>query len=231
MNRQKIAVIGIGQFGISIAKALAQNGIEVMAIDSDQSVIEMVKDDVAYAVSLDATDKKALLSQDIDDYDTVVVAIGNDFEQELLCIVTLIEIGINRIIARARGDAQKRILEKVGIKEIFSPELEVGIIVAERLLNPNLVSYLQLPDGYKIAELIAPRNTIGRTLGDIDLRDRYKLSLITIKKQFHIEGEKSDAVEQHIAGVPDSKTILEELDNLVIFGKSKDIDRFVEINE
>jgi trk system potassium uptake protein TrkA len=231
MNRQKIAVIGIGQFGISIAKALAQNGIEVMAIDSDQSVIEMVKDDVAYAVSLDATDKKALLSQDIDDYDTVVVAIGNDFEQELLCIVTLIEIGIHRIIARARGDAQKRILEKVGIREIFSPELEVGIIVAERLLNPNLVSYLQLPDGYKIAELIAPRNTIGRTLGDIDLRDRYKLSLITIKKQFHIEGEKSDAVEQHIAGVPDSKTILEELDNLVIFGKSKDIDRFVEINE
>jgi len=230
MNRQKIAVIGIGQFGISIAKALAQNGIEVMAIDSDQSVIEMVKDDVAYAVCLDATDKKALLSQDIDDYDTVVVAIGNDFEQELLCIVTLIEIGINRIIARARGDAQKRILEKVGIKEIFSPELEVGIIVAERLLNPNLVSYLQLPDGYKIAELIAPRNTIGRTLGDIDLRDRYKLSLITIKKQFHIEGEKS-AVEQHISGVPDSKTILEELDNLVIFGKSKDIDRFVEINE
>ena len=231
MNKQKITVIGIGQFGISIARALAQNGVEVMAIDSDQSVIETISDEVAYAVCLDATDKKALLSQDINTYDTVVVAIGGDFEQELLCIVTLTEIGIKRIIARARGEAQKRILEKVGVKEIFSPEVEVGVIVAERLLNPNLVSYLQLPDGYKIVELISPRKIIGRTLGDIDLRDRYKLSLITIKKQFHIEGEKSDAVEQHISGVPDSKTILEDLDNLVIFGKSKDIDRFVEVNE
>jgi trk system potassium uptake protein len=231
MNRKKLAVIGIGQFGISIAKALAKNGVEVMAIDSDQSVIEAVSDDVAYAVCLDATDKKALLSQDINNFDTVVVAIGNDFEQELLCIVTLREIGIKRIIARARGEAQKIILEKLGIKEVFSPEVEVGIIVAERLLNPNLVSYLQLPDGYKIAELIAPRNTIGRTLGDIDLRDRYKLSLITIKKQFHVDGDTSDTLEQHVSGVPDSKTILEESDNLVIFGKSKDIDRFVEIND
>lgn len=230
MNRQKFAVIGIGQFGNSIARALTQNGVEVIAIDSDQEVIDAISEDVALSVCLDATDKKALLGQDIDTYDTVVVAIGSDFEQELLCIVTLTEIGIRRIIARARGDVQKRILEKVGIKEIFSPEVEVGIVVAERLLNPNLVSYLQLPDGYRIAELIAPTNTVGRTLGDIDLRDRYKLSLITIKKQFIVKGEKPDKVEQHISGVPDSKTIFESTDNLVIFGKSKDIDRFIEIN-
>jgi trk system potassium uptake protein TrkA len=231
MNRHKIAVIGLGQFGISIARALAQNGIETMAIDADQNVIETIADDVAYAVCLDATDKKALLSQDIDTYNTVVVAIGSDFEQELLCIVTLTEIGIKRIIARARGDAQKRILEKLGVEEIFSPEVEVGVIVAERLLNPNLVSYLQLPDGYKIVELITPRKLAGRTLGDIDLRDRYKLSLITIKKQFVVEDHEHKTLEQHITGVPDSKTIMEESDNLVIFGKSKDIDRFVEIND
>lgn len=231
MNKRKVTVIGLGQFGVSIARALAQNGVEVMAIDSDQSVIESISDDVAYAVCLDATDKKALLSQDIDTYETVVVAIGSDFEQELLCIVTLTEIGIKRIIARARGEAQKRILEKVGVKDIFSPEVEVGVIVAERLLNPNLVSYLQLPDGYKIVELIAPRKTVGRTLGDVDIRDRYKLSLITIKKQFTVAGDDTKTIEQHISGVPDSKTILEESDNLVIFGKSRDIDRFVEIND
>jgi trk system potassium uptake protein len=232
MNSQRFAVIGIGQFGKSIALALTQNEVEVIAIDSDQDVIDTISDEVALAVCLDATDKKALLSQDIDNYETVVVAIGSDFEQELLCIVTLMEIGIKRIIARARGDAQKRILEKVGIKEIFSPEVEVGVIVAERLLNPNLVSYLQLPDGYRIAELIAPKNTIGRSLGDINLRDRYKLSLITIKKQFKIKGlEDEDNMEQHISGVPDSKTILESSDNLVLFGKSKDIDRFMEIND
>ena len=231
MNKQKVTVIGIGQFGFSIARALAQNGVEVMAIDSDQNVIETIADDVSYAVCLDATDKKALLSQDINTYETVVVAIGSDFEQELLCIVTLTEIGIKRIIARARGEAQKRILEQIGVKDIFSPEVEVGVIVAERLLNPNLVSYLQLPDGYKIVELIPPRKIVGRTLGDIDLRDRYKLSLITIKKQFTVDDDENKSIEQHITGVPDSKTIMEESDNLVIFGKSKDIDRFIEIND
>jgi trk system potassium uptake protein TrkA len=231
MNRQKFAVIGIGQFGRAIAKALTSNGAEVMAIDADNGIIDAMTGEVAYAVCLDATDQKALLSQDIKDFGTVVVAIGGNFEQELLCIVTLMELGIKRIIARARGDAQHRILEKLGIKEIFSPENDVGIIVAERLLNPNLVSYLQLPDDYRIAELISPSGTIGRSLGDVDLRDRYRLSLVSIKKEMVVVKNGEETIEQHIAGVPDSKTIIEENDYLVVFGKSKDIDRFVEIND
>jgi len=231
MNRQKFVVIGIGLFGSAIARALTRNGAEVMAIDVEASRIESIKDEVAYAVCLDATDEKALLSQDIKDYSTVVVAIGGNFEQELLCIVTLLDLGIKRIIARARGVAQRLILEKMGISEIFSPENDVGIIVAERLLNPNLVSYLQLPDDYRIAELTAPKRIVGRTLGDIDLRDRYKLSLVTIKKETVVTENGEASVEQHLAGVPDSKTVVAEKDYLVVFGKNKDIDRFVEIND
>jgi trk system potassium uptake protein TrkA len=142
-----------------------------------------------------------------------------------------VELGIKRIIARAKGPAQRRILEKIGIKEIFSPEDEVGVIVAERLLNPNLISYLQLPDDYRIAELLAPKRSVGRTLGDIDLRDRYKLSLVTIKKETIIKENDEVRIEHHIAGVPDSKTVVEEKDCLVVFGKYKDIDRFIEIND
>ncbi|MBP6977993.1 MAG: TrkA family potassium uptake protein [Bacteroidales bacterium] len=231
MNRQKYAVIGIGQFGGAIARSLSKSGAEVMAIDIQGDLVESISDEVAYAVALDATDKKALLSQDIKDYHTVVVAIGGNFEQELLCIVTLMDLGIKRIIARARGAAQNRILMQLGIKEIFSPEDEVGIIVAERLLNPNLVSYLQLPDDYRIAELIAPKRCVGRTLDDIDLRDRYRLSLVTIKKEMIVKVDDEPVVEQHIAGVPDSKTVIDEKDFLVVFGKNKDIDRFIEIND
>jgi trk system potassium uptake protein TrkA len=141
------------------------------------------------------------------------------------------ELGIKRIIARARGAAQRRILEKIGIKEIFAPEDEVGVIVAERLLNPNLISYLQLPDNYRIVELKAPKGILGRSLGDIDLRDRYKLSLVTIKQEITTKNGEDINVEQHLSGVPDSKTIIEEKDYLVLFGKNKDIDRFIEIND
>lgn len=231
MQRQKFAVIGIGQFGRAIAIALTRHGAEVLAIDVNTERIDAISDEVSLAVALDATDKKALYSQDVQDFNTVVVAIGGDFEQELLCIVTLMELGIKRIIARARGPAQRRILEKIGIKEIFAPEDEVGVIVAERLLNPNLISYLQLPDNYRIVELKAPKGTIGRSLDDIDFRNRYKLSLVTTKQETTSNNGEGITVEQHTSGVPDSKTIITEKDYLVLFGKNKDIERFIEIND
>lgn len=140
MKGYKYAVIGLGLFGTAIAKKLAKKGAEVLAIDNNEDHIDEIKDEVAYAVCLDATDKKALKSQNIEDYDAVVVAIGENFEALLLCVVYLQELNIKRIIARANGIHQRKILEKIGIKEILSPEDEVGNVVAERLLNPNLLS-------------------------------------------------------------------------------------------
>ncbi|MFZ4548276.1 MAG: potassium channel family protein, partial [Bacteroidales bacterium] len=145
MTSNKYAVIGIGQFGKAIAKAISAKGYEVMAIDSNHDIIDSIGDDVAYAVSLDATDKRALQGQGIEDFDAVVVAIGSDFEKRLLCASILLDLKVKRIITRANGEAQRIILEKMGITEILSPEEEVGIIVAERMLNPNIMSYLQLP--------------------------------------------------------------------------------------
>jgi trk system potassium uptake protein TrkA len=141
------------------------------------------------------------------------------------------ELGVKRIIARAMGPNQKSILEKIGIEEILSPEDEVGIIVAERLINPNVLSYLQLPDNYRIAEIKTPRGIANRTLGDIDVRDNYKLSLITIKREFEIKKNDKIVFEQHIEGVPNSRTIVLNTDTLVVFGKNRDIDRFIEINQ
>lgn len=230
MAAEKFAVIGIGQFGTAIAKALSKRGSEVLAIDRNSEIIDAIADEVAYAVTMDATDKKALQSQEIQDYDGVVIAIGNEFEQLLLCAVNLMELKVKRIIARAMGTAQRLILEKLGIHEILSPEDEVGIIVAERLLNPNIISYLQLPDDYRIAELKTPTGIGNRTLGDIDLRDRYKLSLITIKREESYFRNGETVFEQHIEGVPDSKTVILPTDCLVVFGKQRDIERFIEVN-
>lgn len=227
----KYAVIGLGQFGRAIALALSKKGAEVLAIDSNEEVINTIADDVANAVFMDGIDSKALQAQNITDFDAVVVAIGQDFEQLLLCTVTLLELNVNRIIARAAGQNQRLILEKMGIREILSPEDEVGIIVAERLLNPSIVTFLQLPDNYRIAEMKTPRGIVNRTLESIDLRDRYKLSLISIKREFEVTHHSKTVIEQHIEGVPSSKTIIQASDTLVIFGKNNDIERFIEINK
>jgi len=231
MQNGKYAVIGLGQFGQAIAKALAKRGAEVLAIDSDADVVDDFADHVAYAVALDATDKKALVANDITDFDAVLVTIGQDFEQLMLCTVTLMELGVKRIITRAQGKTTRVILEKMGVTEILSPEDEVGVAVAERLVNPGLVSYLQLPDEYRVAEIITPRNVEGRRLDELDLRDNYNLSLITIKRiELGTDGSP-DKHKQHITGVPISSTVIEKNDYLIIFGKNKDIQRFIEINQ
>jgi trk system potassium uptake protein TrkA len=226
----KYAVIGLGQFGTAIARKLSERGAQVLALDNDSGHIDRIKDDVAYAVQLDSTDKKALLSQGVQDMDAVVVAIGENFEALLLTVAYLNELGVGRIIARANSPQQRMILEKMGLTEILSPEDEVGTVVAERLINPNILSFLQLPDDYEIVEVKAPKGILGRTIDEIGLRDKYKLTVITIKREFDEEEDGKIVKKCHVLGVPSSNTQVELTDTLMIFGRVRDIERFMDIN-
>lgn len=258
MPARKVAVIGMGQFGMAIAKSLSRRGAEVMVIDKDEHLIEEMADQVDFAVALDASDRKAIVSQGIMDFDAVVVAIGEDFEQLLLCTTLLLDLGIKQVVARARGSNQRTILEKIGVKEILLPEDEVGINVAERLINPGIVSFFKLPDDFGIIEIITPPAVIGRSLVDLDLRRRYELNLITIKRERkadpqdsgtqkkenkpkrekEIEDEEENTEpkpeekpKQHITGIPHGDTVIEENDALVLFGKKTSVERFIEVNQ
>ncbi len=183
MSQKKFVVIGIGRFGSVIAQTLMKRGAEVMVIDRNEEIINNIADDVSSAVALDATDKKALMSQNISDFDAAVVSIGDDFEQRLLCSSLLLDLGVKRIIARASGKNQRTILKKIGIQEILSPEDEVGMNVAERLINPSIMAYFELPDGYEVVEVLAPPDTVGRTMDDLGFLNRYSIILLTIKKR------------------------------------------------
>jgi len=234
-DMKKIAVIGAGHFGSAIATALSKKGAEVLIIDNNISVIQNIADDVAFAVCTDVTNKRALLAENILDYDVAIIAIGNDFVARLLCAANLLDIGVKRIISRSMGENQKIILEKMGITEFLSPEDEIGHIVADKLMNDNLITYLQLPDDYKVAELIVPESLVGQKVGDVSFRDNYKLSLITIRRTVEEPETKSknghsNGHKEQIVGVPDTNVLIEENDILVVFAKSKDIDFFVKAN-
>ena len=230
MSEQRYAVIGVGDFGSAVAKILSERGAEVFAIDSNESLINEIQDDVASAVSMDATDKKALQTQSIEDFDAVVVAIGENFEALLLCCVQLQELGVKRIIARAQGKQQKEILRKLGIEEVLSPEYEFAQSIAEKLLNPSLISFLELPDNYEIAELKAPKNVDGKTIAELGLRNKYSLNLITVKREYSVDRNGEREIEQHILGVPSSETVIYHTDTIVVFGLSSDVKKFIEIN-
>lgn len=230
MPNNQFAVIGLGQFGEAIARSLSKQGAEVMAIDIDQEKVDYIANDVAYAVALDATDKKALVSQNIQKFDAVVIAIGTDFEELLLCAVNLLELDIPRIIVRAKGRINRKILEKLGLKEIFSPEFEVGAVVAERLLHPTMFNSLNLPDDYIITEIKAPKSIIGQTIESIKFRESYSINLVTIKNEIEERQGRETIIRQHIKGIPDMNTVIEKNDSIVIFGTTKNIDKFIEIN-
>lgn len=227
----KFAVIGVGRYGATIARRLAERGAQVFAFDPDADKIEDIKDDVAFAVTLDATDLKSLRTQNLHEMDAAVVAIGENFEATVLSAVHLMDLGVKRVIARASGKHQRLILEKIGVKEILAPEDEVAFVVREKLINPNIVSFLQLPDNYEIAEIRAPKGCVGRTIDDVGFRNKYEMTLITIKRAYSITRNGQDFVEDHIIGVPKSDMVIKDQDTLVVFGTAKSVERFIDINE
>lgn len=231
MNYSKFAVIGVGRYGSTIARRLAEKGAQVFAFDPNEEKIENIKDEVAFAVTLDATDIRALKSQNLGELDAAVVAIGENFEATVLTCVHLLDMGVKRVIARASGDHQRLILEKIGVKEILTPENEVAYVVREKLLNPNIVSFLQLPDDHEIAEIKAPKGCAGRTIDHVGFRNKYEMTLITIKRKYELTKNGEDCTEEHIIGVPKSDMVIQEKDTLVVFGAAKSVERFIEINE
>lgn len=222
MQNNKFAVIGLGVFGSAIARKLSERGADVMAIDESEEKVEMIAPDVAFAVALDATNQQALEAQNIKDMDAVVVSIGSSFQMMLLCVFQLQEIGVKRIIARAQGPVQRKILSKMGVDHILSPELEVANNVAEQLTNPGVLMCVQLPDDYEIIEVEAPPKIVGRTLEDIGLRKKYNINLVTILRK--------DGDGHHIYGVTGPESKVGPGDIILVFGQVKDINRFIEIN-
>ncbi|MEQ9441012.1 MAG: TrkA family potassium uptake protein [Cyclobacteriaceae bacterium] len=224
----RFAVIGLGQLGTSIALTLAERGAEVIAIDHDMEKVDRIKDEVAYAVALDATDPKALQAQDVHQVEAAVVAIGEDFEALVLTTVVLQELKVKRIITRAANEQQRAILSKLGIEEILSPEKKIGESVAEMLLQPSIHSFLSLSDEYEIVEISAPKRTIGQTLAQLNLRKEFNLNLITIKRG----GTSIDTIDPaNFIGVPNADTEIHKDDVLFAMGTREDIQRFIECHQ
>lgn len=226
----RFAVIGLGRFGSKIARTLSNRGAEVLAIDSNESKTDSLRDDVAFAVTMDSTDIRTLQSQRIHEMDAVVVAIGENFEALLLTTAHLLDMKVKRVIARAATPQQRMILEKMGVQEILSPEDEVGILVAERLLHPSVMTFLQLPDGYEIAEIIPPRGVWNKSVGELKLRETYNLNLITLKRDYEVNKDGIITKEKHILGVPKSEMVIYETDTLILLGQEEFIEKFIEVN-
>jgi trk system potassium uptake protein TrkA len=229
MNK-KIAVIGLGNFGTYLATFLMQQGAEVLAIDSDMEKLNEVNEIVTQAVRLDSTEEKALRAQNLEEYDAVVVAMGDDFEASILTVSALQIVGVKRIIARATTEVNKRILSALGVNEIILPTEEAAVRVANNLMHTKVLDSLFMESDFSIVEVVAPEKFIGKSLQELDLINNFHLTVVTIKRRetkSTLLGLSEKEVEK-IVGIPRGSTKIQKDDILILFGSEKDLKKILE---
>jgi trk system potassium uptake protein TrkA len=208
-KRKEFVVFGIGKFGLSVAKTLADNGCQVMVVDSEQDRVAEIAEHVTYAVCADVTDADAMHSLGIKNFDGAVVAIGENLEASVLVTIIAKEMGIPFVLAKAQTELQAKVLKKVGADKIIFPEKESGIRIANNLVSDNFFDAIELSTKYSMMDLDVPADWVGKTLRELNLRATKKINIIGIKQNEEFEI------------TPDPDAPLKEDDILVVIGKNQ----------
>ncbi len=205
-----IAVIGLGLFGTSVAETLVQQGHYVLGIDINEQRVQEMGRLLNQCVTVGSTDENSLLALGIKEYDAVVVAIG-DIEANIMVVQTLQEIGVKRIMAKAVSHRHGRVLQRLGVAQVVFPEHDMGVRAAHSLSGDRIIDYIELSREYHIVEIQAPRQFVGKTLDEIDLRKHYRVTLIAIK------------TAQALLISPPADSVISTQSVLVLIGKNEDL--------
>lgn len=212
MGKQYV-VIGCGRFGQSVAIKLAELGSEVMAVDASAEIIQTLSEKVTYAVQADVTDENAIKALGIRNFDVAIITIGSDIQASILVTLMVKEMGIKQIIAKAQNASHAKVLYKIGANRVVFPEKEMGIKVAKSLVSSNVLELIDLAPDYSILEISMNDEWIGKSLVEINMRRRYSISVIAIRR-----GDEMD-----INVGPDQ--ILLKDDILVVIGHNNDLQK------
>ena len=214
---KSILLIGLGRFGKHIAVKLHELNHEVMAIDKNEERVDEVLPYVTNAQIGDSMKEEFLRSLGVGNYDVCIVAIGNDFQGSLETTSLLKELGAKKVVARvgsrAARDVQAKFLLRNGADEIVYPEKQLANWTAIRYTSDHIFDYIELDEEHAIFEIEVPMNWISKSIGEIDIRRRYNINIMAIKKKGKLE----------MAISPDTR--LEEDEALLVLGRHKDIQK------
>ncbi len=224
----KFIIIGLGNFGASLAIKLTEMGHEVIGVDIRSEKIDAVKDRLTFTICLDSTNPAAIKNLPVAESDVVIVAIGEDEGSSILTTALMKQHNPKRLIGRAITVLHHSVLEAMGVDEIVHPEEEAAYRLAKRLELHQIIDSFEISEKYSIYEINLPSELVGKTVAETAFRQRFHMNIITIirkKKRKNILGvtrEVKDAI-----GVVDPNTVLQEGDLLVVFAKKEDLDTFL----
>ncbi|MFR1450444.1 MAG: potassium channel family protein [Beduini sp.] len=215
-NNKQFAVIGLGVFGSTVAKTLAELGFEVLAVDRDITCVDRIAPYVTKALQVDATNLEELKALGISEFDAVVVAIGNHFEESMLTTMNVKALGVKYIVAKAKNKQCMQILQKIGADKIVRAEKDMGQKIAKTLVRNNIIDMVEIDADYSIIEMKAPIQWVGHSIKNLNVRSAFKMNILGIRYANH--------QKLHLTVDPDY--IINSGDHFLVIGQTKAVEKY-----
>ncbi len=212
--KKQYVIFGMGRFGLSVAKTLESLGCEVIVVDKDPEKIQMIAPDVSYAMTADVVDPEDIAGMNLRNVDGAVVAMVRNMEASIVAAISCKDAGIPFVIARAKNDIHRRILEKIGVDRVVSPEEEMGVRIGRYIAAQSYVDWIPLSQGYSLVEITVRKDWVGKSLAQLHLRREYGFNVVAVKQ--------GDQTLLEIC--PDDP--LQENELLYVIGRNEDLEMF-----
>lgn len=225
MDKERVfAVVGLGTFGMEVANVLAGKGGKVIALDNQENLIEKVKDNVTQAILVDSTDAESLKNVPLADVDVAVIAMGENIEASILTTVLLRQIGVPYIVARAVTTTHEHVLKQVGANEVVNIEIAEGRRIASELISPSILDRIPIDKNVSIAEVLLPESFADKSLKQLDLRNKYRVNVVTVKRTTMSVDEMGNPVKEEEIIFPGPDDVMERSDVIMVVGRNEDIE-------
>lgn len=228
----KYIIVGMGNFGGYLAMRLTDLGHEVIGVDNSENRIDLISNKITHAVTMNATDAQAVKNLPLKDCDVVIIAIGEDVGASIMSTAIFKQLQVKRIIARAINELHETVIRSIGVDEIIHPEEETADRLSKRLELKGVMDSLEISDEYNIVEVKLPKRYFGMKVSEADIRKEFYLNILTVIKmedKTNLLGLKTQ--EKRVIGVITPEYLLEKGDILLLFGKIKNIQEFLNLED
>jgi len=210
--KDQILIIGLGKFGMSVAKELEKYDCEVMAVDTSSELVDEVSKYVTHAAKVDAMDAESLKKLGASNFDVAIIGIGDDLEASIMIALTLKELNMPYIIAKSRDEKHTKLLNMIGVDKVVQPEREAGTRIAKNIMHKSIIERVEFGKEYSVLEIETPKEWIGQALNKLNVRPKYNINIVCVEK----EGGK--------VIIPMADYTIEEKDNLMVIAPNKELE-------
>lgn len=211
-EKKQILIIGLGKFGMNIAKELSKYDCEILAVDESGDLVDEVAGYVTHAARVDAGDINALRKLGIHTFDVAIIGIGDNLESSIMIALSLKELEVPYIIAKSRDEKHTRLLNMIGVDKIVEPEKDAGVRIAKSIMHKSIIERVEFGKEYSIIEIETPAEWVGNTLNRLNIRPKYNINVVCVEKE---NGKV-------IIPMPDYQ--IEEKDTLMLISPNKELE-------